>query len=336
MVKIWFITLLLLPALAWGEIQTETDDKELEEVLVHGAEPEESDNDPSNWVDASHHYAIDQAQALTEWMDSFFGDPNYDVEVPESLVRLTSINSWKEDEDFKSKLKVRGKLQLPRLSERLNLVFNAEDSDLLNDDKSDSDDTVGFLYKVAEKKRSRIDLTLGINWNELRPGVRYRNQGPISERYRYRYTQRVEYENDEGFYSTGQVNLDHALADDKLVRWSNRAIYGEETDGVEWRSKLSFRHRLTHSIQEPQLVASYFATVKGVTDPSYTKNYRLGVLLRRQVYRKFLFVELEPSYNWRKKYEEERNGEWAIVVRFEIALSRDLRESRWGTDKPQE
>ena len=89
------------------------------------------------------------------------------------------------------------------------------------------------------------------------------------------------------------------------------------------------RHRLKNPRKKRNLVVSYYGAVNGVTDPSFTKNYRLGVLFRRQIYRQFLFMEFEPSYNFRKKRQEDsRNSLWNVVVRFEIALERDLRRMK--------
>lgn len=292
-------------------------------------EIEEDVEDPGeleyNWMDSSHAYATDRAQALTEWMDGYFGDPNYDIERAESLLRIEWTNEWDEEDRYNTNLRLRGKLQLPRLSRRLNLVFSGEDGDQLTDDERSLEDRVGFQYKVGEKNRSRVDLTLGINWDGLRPGIRYRNQGPIGERYRYRYTQRLQWEDDEGFFTTGQINLDRALTDDKLLRWSNRAVYGEETQDVEWRSRISLAERHKRLGKRHQLVVAYFASVNGVTDPSFVKNYNVGMLFRRQFYRQYLFVELEPTYNLRKRREEDqRKSMWALMLRFEVALERDL------------
>jgi hypothetical protein len=294
-----------------------------------GEAPLEPGEPPVNWADYSHAYVTDQAQALTEWMDGFFGDPVYDIEKPESLLRLEWVNSWDEEDDESSKLRLRGKLQLPAISKRLNLVFSGEDGDDLSDvveDDRDSGDRVGLLYNLGEKNRSRVDLTLGISTDELRPGIRYRNKGPIGERHRYRYTQRLQYESDEGFFTTGQLNLDRAVREDTLLRWSNRALYGEESKGVEWRSRVSLSRRLRSEEKKRNTVITGYTSVKGFTDPSYTKNYRIGALLRAQVWRRYLFVELEPSYNWRKQNEDDdRDGVWNIVLRFEIALEQDLR-----------
>ena len=327
--KIWLIALFLTaPVLAWSAPETKAEKKDEIEGW-EAAAPQRAEESPINWVDSSHAYATDQAQALTEWMDSFFGDPNYDLEKAESLLRLEWTNSWDEEDDHNAKLRLRGKLQLPRVSKRLNLVFSGEDGDELTEDERSQEDRVGLLYTVAEQRRSRVDLGLGINTSGLRPGIRYRNQGPITELYRYRFTQRVQWEDDEGFYTTGQINLDRALSESSLVRWSNRVIYGEESEGAEWRTRLSLNQRRRPLRKKHQMAVSYFGTIDGVTDPSHTKNYRLGVLVRRQVYRRFLFVEVEPSYNWRRREKEDnREGVWAIELRFEIALERDLRRMR--------
>ena len=126
-----------------------------------------------------------------------------------------------------------------------------------------------------------------------------------------------------------QLDLFQALDSDDMLRWSNRVVYGEETQGAEWRTRLSWRQRLRDLEKSHQLVVAYFGSINGATDPSLVKNYKLGVLLRRQVYRRYLFVELEPSYNLRKrKNDNQRKSIWALMLRFEIALERDLLHQR--------
>ncbi len=339
--KISLITaLVLLPAVAFGAtpspVGSQADQQEqLNQLESTAVEPEteleEIETESANWVDASHAYATDKAQELTLWMDSFFGDPNYDLETPESLVRVEWVNAWDEEEDYRTRVRLRGKVYLPQLSRRLNLVFSGEDGDSLRDEERDSEDDVGILYNIDERKRSRVDLTLAAGGGDLKPGIRYRNQGPIGEKSAYRYTQRLQWKDSEGFFTTGQLNLDQGLSENRLLRWSNAAVYGEETAGTEWRTQLSLRQRFEPIDGKHKLVMSYFGSVNGYTDPSYVKNYRLGVLFRRQVYRRFFFIELEPSYNFRKKLDQNRNRAWHIVMRFEVALESNWRRNR-GND----
>ncbi|MEH6584526.1 MAG: hypothetical protein V7754_21520, partial [Halioglobus sp.] len=99
--------------------------------------------------------------------------------------------------------------------------------------------------------------------------------------------------------------------------------------GVEWRTRLALRQRLFEDSKRPVAI-NYFGVISGVTrEDAFVKNYKLGVLFRRQMYRDFLFFELEPAYNLRRRQlEYEREGQWSLVFRVEIALERDLRRVR--------
>ena len=317
--KIWPFALLFIPALAWSGEQDQ----------ASAPTPTDDTEPPINWVDDSHTYATNQAQALTEWMDRFFGDPEWNIEQAESWLRLESVFEWDQDDGNDAKLRLRGKVQLPRLSRRLNLVFAGEDGEELDEEERKQEDTVGLQYNVGEGARSRFDVTLGFASGSLRPGVRYRAEDKLSEVSNYRFTQRVQYESDEGVFSTTQLDLNRALDANSLLRWSNKALWGEETLGVEWRTRLSLRHRLFEETRRP-MALSYFGAIKGVTRPEqWIKNYRLGLLVRRQIYRDFLFMEVEPAINFRQRlYEDDREAAWSLVVRFEIALEKDLRRMR--------
>ncbi len=88
----------------------------------------ETDSDVT-WMDDSHAFATERAQELTEWMDGFFGDPVYELEKPESLMRLEWENTWDQQDNSNTRLRLRGKVRLPRLSERLSIIFSGEDGD---------------------------------------------------------------------------------------------------------------------------------------------------------------------------------------------------------------
>ena len=356
--KIWFILSLALPLWCWsaavngadaagGDLQEEPSiseegdsifgweaadpEDELEEnieALEEGV-PLDPNEPPINWVDESHAVVTNRAQALTEWMDAFFGDPNYNLEQAESFLRLELSGEWDEEDGTDAKIRLRGKVQLPRISRRLNLVFAGEDGDDLTDEERNQEDQVGLQYQVRTGGRSRFDATIGWASGSLRPGVRYRNEGPINDLTTYRYIQRLQYEDGENFFTTGQVDLNHKLDELNILRWSNRAKWGEHTDGVEWRTRLTLRQARDIHARRP-IALAYYGAINGVTRPdSFVKNYRLGVIWRRQVYRDFLFLEVEPTFNYRRrKVEDDREAAWGLMLRLEIALERDLRRIR--------
>ncbi len=307
---IWLLSLALRPAPAGAG----------EESAAAADEP------PINWVDTGHSLATTGTQELTRWMDGFFGDPEYDIEQAESWLRLDTEFEWDEELGTDLNLRLRGKVQLPKISQRLNLIFAGEESEDYDADERNLEDQLGLQFNLEDSDRHRFDLTLGVTSSGLRPGLRYRNQGDLGVTSTYRFTQRFQHERDEGFYSTSQLDINRALDGNSLMRWSSRAIWGEETLGVEWRSRIGLRHRLWEESKRP-MALQYYAAINGATDPGYwVRNYRLALRVRRQVYRKFLFLEIEPGLNFRRRlYEDDREFAWSVMARLQIALEKDLR-----------
>ncbi|MCP5129083.1 MAG: hypothetical protein H6985_05810 [Pseudomonadales bacterium] len=327
--KMWFIALILAVPAAAADLSPEGPEKEHKIRGWQAAAPEEPvEPSEEDWVDSTHSYATEQAQALTQWMDEYFGEPNYELEAAESFLRLDFVTDWDQEDGNNNRVRLRGKIQVPRISKRLNIVFSDEGGDELDPEGEERklDDSFGLLYRLSEGQHSRFDLTMGISWNRVRPGVRYRYQGALSDVSTYRFTQRLQYEDNEGGYATSQIELNRVLGPNTVLRWNNRAVYGEETDGTEWVSRLSLFKRHKTVSRNRELGVNYFGAINGVTDPeSYVKNYRLGVLFRRQVFRRYMFLELEPAYNYRKQNpHEKRQFAWSVSLGLQIALERDL------------
>ena len=330
--KIWLAPLLFASAIALSQ------EEKLDDIPVAPeADPQsiETEEPPINWVDNSHTAVADQAQAMVEWMDDFFGDPTYDLEKAESYLRLEFDNDWEQGQGSDFGVRLRGKVQLPKISQRVDLLFSEEDGDSADREEREDIDNVSLQVNVREGDRSRFDATMGFSSGNLKPGVRYRSEGDLDFGRSYRYVQRLQYEDDEKFFTIGQADLFQAFNDRDVMRWTNRIKWGENTEGAEWRTRLSLFQRFKQDTKRP-LAMNHFVSVRGETRPtSFIKNYRLGTVWRRQVYRDFLFVEMEPAMNYRRRdYEEKRELSWSFVIRLEIALARDFsRGSRRTRDR---
>ena len=324
---------MLVPVLALAQ------EEELKDIPVAPEADEqwiETEEPPINWVDTSHSAVADQAQAAVEWMDDFFGDPTYDLEKAESYLRLEFENDWEQGEGNDFGVRPCGKVQLPKISQRVDLLFSEEEGDTVDREEREDIDNISLQVNVREGDRSRFDATMGFSSGNLKPGVRYRNEGDLDFARRYRYVQRLQYEDGEKFFTLAQVDLFQTFNERDVLRWTNRIKWGENTEGVEWRTRLSLFQRFGQDSKRP-LALNHFVSVRGETRPtSFIKNYRLGTVWRRQVYRDFLFVELEPAMNYRRRdYEDSRELTWSFVARVEIALSRDLTRRIEGTDEDE-
>jgi hypothetical protein len=296
------------------------------------------DEQTGDWVDTGHDYVADGANRLVQWMDDFYGTEQADFEAASSRIRVRFAYQYDEikEEDFKVRL--RGKVQLPKLSKRLALVIEGEDGDDFDSNRGpgneDDDSQVGLQYKLGESGRNRFDGILSVNSSaDLRVGVRFRHDGKYSDKLTGRFIQDLAYQTgDRGAFTRTRADGYRRLDDDNLLALINRIEYGEDTYGVEFSSSLQWRHRL-----DEKAVLSYMVGFDGVTDPdTLVENYGFGINYRTNIFRKYFYVELEPAYMWRKEADfDEREGVYAISVRFEVHFEKKPRKREKPLSAPE-
>ena len=277
------------------------------------------------WVDSSHRFATDRTTTLTRWVDSFFGDVDGDAEIAESRLRLRLTTHWDEPLGRETRVSVGGKLNLPRLADRVDLVFRGDDPNELvpgdEDDPSQSQVGLQILLDQNAAGNHRTDFTVGFSGANPKPGMKYRYKTLWGSNISFRFSQRAQYDFDDGAFATTKLDIDYALSKRSLIRSQNRLLYSEKSDGAEWSSNIGFVRQW--AVENGFERAAYFhAGVKGHTEPdSYRENYQLGLRLRAQAIREFLFFELEPTLNQRKNAPNlHRETTWAVEARVEFLL----------------
>ena len=320
------------PARAQEDTVSDTDEIEVSTERSSDEMPDSDDEladevieSEGDWLEDGKDYAARKANEMTQWVDNFFGNDERDLEQAESRLRLRTIYNWDVRLDNEIKFRLGGKVSLPQISKRLDLVFRGEDMDDFSDDgvEDPSEDRVGLQLQVGPKdiKKYRFDLTVGFGSSGPKPGAKFVYQDAFAEDLNFRFTQRFTYDLGEGGYGSSRFVLDKALGDRELVRAYTRFLYGEKTDGTEWFSSLSYARGWGE--ESGRVGATWlYVGADGQTEPyNFVKNYRAGVRFRRQAYRDFLFWEVEPSYNWRvdEPYSK-REGAWRIELRLEFLL----------------
>jgi hypothetical protein len=327
-----------LPIAAWSEEGPLVDDSpqiegesthEQESIYIEGNALAEEQR--KTWVDSGHDYVADQAQALVQWMDDFYGTELADSENAHSRVRLRLETRYDEVDDFEFKVKVRAKVQLPKMSKRAALILEGDDGDEYTaPGVPDDDDTnIGLQFNLmdSDEKRLRFDVIGTVNSSlDLRTGVRMRYNGSFTEGFSTRWVQDVAYQTgDRGAFTKTNLDFFQHVDDNNQIAFINRLEYGEDTYGVEWNSSLQWRKRLDN-----EEALSYFIGMDGVTDPlNIVENYGLGLSYRRNIYRDFISVDVEPSHWWRELAGwEERRSVWAVMVRLEIRFEKLNKKAR--------
>jgi hypothetical protein len=286
------------------------------------AEESESAEKTETWVDSRHRQFSNSADRLANWVDSFFGNPQTDLEAATSIIRIRPQYEWDEQDDSDWKLRGTGRLLLPNLNERLSLVFEGGDDDF--DDgfydpalASDGDSSIGLQYQVRDKPRSKLYLTAATKSGPKgKLGVRYRRLQPFGNRNRFMFSEELFWIGGDGFGTLTRGDIDHSLNDKTLLRWANKVEYSEESNGAEWNSRVAWVKRLGK-----RSALSVFSFIDGETSPEILKNRGFGVTYRRQFLRDWLYYEIEPRYSWRKRRpEDDREGVAGIKLRLEITF----------------
>ncbi|MEH6519250.1 MAG: hypothetical protein V7742_21440 [Halioglobus sp.] len=309
-------------------------------------------NPDGTWVDSSHEYIGTKADDLAIYLDRFFGSPIEDLESADSTMRFTTRFQWDEDNGEDIKFRLRGNVHLPRINNKLSLVFNGEDDEYRGgDDRDENNNQVGLQLNAAESKRSRFDVTLSVSSDlNLKPGVRYRFKNDLGEWGRVRYTGRVDYSDKERFRQRHTAEIDYLTGETSLLRWANKLEHGQRSQGVEWGSVVSWRYGYSIDSAVAVLVGANGKTEPGIPeyileDPPYTGrepeqdslvvNYGVVVKFRNRLYKDWLYVEFEPGYTNRQRHHyEDRHGVFFGRINFEILFNRgrDAKKNKEASD----
>ena len=275
------------------------------------------------WLDQTQAYTTGKADTLAAQLDRVFGVERSDLEAAYSSLRFSTELRYSKIDGVEPGVRLRGKLYLPRINERISLIFSEDrgegsndinQSALLNDPQSTK---VNLEINLNKNQRSRFDFRLGLRSGlNLHTSVRYRFEDPVSTNMLQRLTQTVYYTQSKGFGAFTQYQLDRELNATTLLRWTNELRTEQELDGVEWGTSLN--HVTSY---ENNLAVSYFARMGGSSEQSFVSQYQAGMRVRRNIARPWLFIEVAPGYSWDKVDEKSpRIKGFFGSVRLEMAI----------------
>ena len=277
---------------------------------------EQLNREEDGWLDDVHTYLSIQFCEPSVWFDSFFSDERMDEEVRAGTrVRWQHDYVLTEGGNWEYVTEVRASVKLPKAKKSINLVFEGNEEEDLQDIVPQTEDEVkgdfGLLYEITESERANFSVRV-----KLSPSIlfRYRYKYPFSKTFSTRYTQEW-YRRDNADGTSSRIDFEKILTNDYLLRQSNTVTHSESFQGKQWLSRLVLYKQLTDNS-----AFSYESSVTGVTEPeTFTTNTRLGVRYRKNFYRKWLFYEVAPAMNWNKPLiTDERIPAWEVLFRLEI------------------
>lgn len=270
----------------------------------------------------------------TRWVDGLFGNPRFDQDSDEPYGRLGLFETWDRRDALDTRLRLRARVALPALENRLRLMIGrGDEQELVEERPANTEnplpasfrqvDDEGWLLGLGYSKQG--DLENGFDFGAgarlrfpIDPYLKgsYRHNIVFSERMMLRFRETVFWRDSRGFGSTTQVTLDRLLQPDLLARWHNSGTVAEDTEALDWGSSLGFYQSLSN-----RRAISYTALLRGETGADVPiKNYGVETRYRQRITsRKWLFIELTASLTWpREALEEEREINPGAGIGFEM------------------
>jgi len=277
------------------------------------------------WLDQTQAFTSSRADSLAVQLDRFLGVERSDLEAAYSSLRFGTELRYTEGEGIDPRVRLRGRLYLPRIDERLSLVFSEDkgegssyysQNELLNQQQSTR---VNLEVNLRQRDRYRFDYRIGLRSNlKLRTSVRYRYEDSLTDELQHRLSQTVYFIDDQGFGSFTQYQLDKALSEVSLLRWSTELRAQEDLDALEW--DMAFNHITSY---DNNTALSYFFRMSGTSDMDHVGEYQFGIRLRRSIARPWLFIDVTPAYGWIKELgAPSYEGSLFASIRLEMAIGR--------------
>jgi hypothetical protein len=288
----------------------------------------------NSWVDQTHSRVERDLFDTVLWFDRFFGDDRMAVtERPESYLRWMNNFRWDEEEHFSFRSTVRASLRLPRLKNRWHLVISGETrgdpntitpedpgNPGLNTGSQVRTGSTELVYDILRTPRSLLDVGTGVRV-KIPPDAfvrtRFQHAQPVGFSTLGLFTATAYWDARDGPGESNQVDLERWLAPSTLLRWSNSFTITEKINGWTWGTDLSLLHKLSL-----KSAITFAGGVSGSTRPAWiAQNYRVLARYRRNVYRKWLFLEGEPAIHWPRKEDGSRKPVWSATLRVEILFA---------------
>ena len=330
------------PALAAGLLLSLTPGASLATDPPAGSAPAATDNaanpvapaTDNSWVDRTHSLVERELFETVVWFDRFFGDERMVVtERPESFLRWMNDLRWDEEERFSFRSTVRASLRLPRLKKRWRLVISGETRGDPNAITPEDPGNPGLdagsrvrtgstelVYDILRTPRSSLDVGAGVRVR-IPPDAfvrsRFQHARPVALSTLGRFTATAYWDARDGFGESNQVDLERWLAPPTLLRWANSLTITEQSNGWTWGTDLSLLHKIS-----PKSAVTFAGGVSGSTRPAWiAQNYRVLARYRRNVFRKWFFLEGEPDIHWPRKEDGSRKPVWGATLRAEILFT---------------
>ena len=296
-------------------IAQEKSDVPMESIVVY-PKPED------DWLFGFHDAISDSVYGTALWFDHFFATDEIDGTKTESSLRVRF--GWepraRDLNVFTQKFRLR--LKLPNLENKVDFIFSEELDDNQNNKDfngrnltSEGGDSLTAAIRLINinKPYRFIDSRIGLSNNDLFAKVRLKFLKDFSEKHLFEFQPSIYYYLKDGFGQRlfGEYNYNYSR--DKQVRTNLSVKFSQSFDGYNWKQANYFLRQIDR--RQASAIGFVIHGEKNAGRGFVADNYRLSYLYRANVYRKWIYFEVEPFLDWPE--EDNYSTTLGIALRIE-------------------
>lgn len=294
----------------------------------------------SEWVDGNHREVKDRLQRTAHRIDGWFGstDPN---DPANASLRVMMDTTWNDYDGTTIKPRVRGKIKLPTLENRLSLVFGDDSlddqshhSDVLNEGRvaaSNAEDRRFDRRQIREnnsslalrwskfRRATGIDVDLGARSKDIFIRAKIEKSWQIPHDIQVRAEQMYRYgsSSEHSALTTLEFTQPQSMSR-RIVSRSHLYYTHKHEENLNWNSSLFQQHTLPVKHGTADLSYGIYTGGNIVAKTANLNSYGPYISYRQPLWRDWFFLQGDISYYNNKLID--RDHHVAIFSRAEVVF----------------
>ena len=303
----------------WGAppmVDRSAEDDEAEE---DEDEDEEELGDISTEFERRHQRILENLQQTAVWLDSFFGSERIDEnQTAESELRVSWENSFRESQNPNTRLKMRGKLRLPHMQHKLQLVFEGEPDESDPSGLDQENASSALRYSVARNALRSIDFDVGFRGGLSDPRLftRLRMQKLLlnNRQQLHRLTPAVTWDSRLGWELYVRHDAEFKPREKLFFRATTKPGWSQDADGYTLQQDFTIFYEAS-----PHRFIALDWLNDAVVHPYSDLTSRIRVRHRRALRENQLYLEFAPGLRFAE--ENDFRTQWEGYISLEVVFS---------------
>ena len=273
---------------------------------------------PRTWLlmaEQSHGQITQGLQDTSQWLDKFFGDPRDDETLASSSLRLSMTSTQIELEPNDTKFQLRGKVVLPRMNRRLQLVFEGEPENGDVTGLENEEGTSALRYLIKDSLLKQISVSTGFRGGFSNPSLFLRARLRITRargHWLRRITPTLIYDSSDHAEAYIRYDAEKTIESSLFFRSKTRPVWKQTEPGMNLEQDFTVIKRLG---TKRYIALDWLNTM--TTEPAYIVEIsRLRIRHRRALWKDKLFIEFSPGMRFTN--EHSHRLQWEGQIKLEL------------------